>query len=320
MLVPTIIYAGIPYDHLVGTALWWSEELMDPNIVILAGGLSSRMKKAVPLAGNIDTALLRDAREKSKAMIGVGERHRPFLDYLLYNIRESGYRDIVIVVGERDQSLREYYGKADRNNSFHGLTISYAIQTIPEGRTKPLGTVDALQQALLLRTDWRGRKFTVCNSDNLYTCRALTLLLQTEHRGAMIDYDRRALLFDHARIEQFAVTKKNVDGYLTSIIEKPSPEEIAQASDSTGRIGVSMNIFRLSYDIILPVLGRVPFHPVRQEKELPIAVAMMASENPASMMTIPLSEHVPDLTHPADIVPVQEFLKREFAGFSWETS
>jgi glucose-1-phosphate adenylyltransferase len=291
---------------------------MEPNIVILAGGISSRMKKSVSASEKIDTALLRDAQEKSKAMIGVGERHRPFLDYLLYNIRESGYRDVVIVVGERDHTLREYYGKADRNNSFHGLTISYAIQTIPEGRTKPLGTVDAVQQALLLRTDWRGKKFTVCNSDNLYTQRALTLLLRTSHKGAMIDYDRRALLFDQARIEQFSVTKKNADGFLTNIIEKPSPEEIARATDSNGRIGISMNIFRLSYDIILPVLGRVPFHPVRQEKELPIAVAMMAAEDTTSMMTIPLSEHVPDLTHPGDIVPVQEFLKREFADFSWD--
>lgn len=292
---------------------------MEPNIVVLAGGISSRMKKSVPPSVNIDTALLRDAQEKSKAMIGVGERHRPFLDYLLYNIRESGYRDVVIVVGERDHTLREYYGKADRNNDFHGLTISYAIQTIPAGRTKPVGTVDALQQALLLRTDWRGKKFTVCNSDNLYTQRALTLLLRTPHKGAMIDYDRRALLFDQARIEQFSVTKKNADGFLTNIIEKPSREEITRATDSTGRIGVSMNIFRLSYDIIFPVLGRVPFHPIRQEKELPIAVAMMAAEDPTSMMTIPLSEHVPDLTHPADIAPVQEFLKREFSDFSWDT-
>jgi len=293
---------------------------MYQNVIILAGGVSSRMKKSGPVTVNIDETLLNDAKKKSKAMIGVGEHRRPFLDYLLYNVKKAGYRDVVIVVGENDQLIRDSYGKSYTNNNFHGLTISYAVQKIPPGRTKPLGTVDAVQQALFLRTDWAGQTFTVCNSDNLYTQRALRLLLETHHAGALIDYNRRALLFDQARIEQFSVIQKDKNGFLTNIIEKPSPEEISLARDETGRIGVSMNIFRLSYDMIFPILGRIPLHPVRQEKELPTAVALMAIEHPTSVAAIPLSEHVPDLTHPADIAVVQEFLKREFAGFSWDES
>ena len=64
-------------------------------------------------------------------------------------------------------------------------------------------------------------------------------------------------------------------------------------------------MFRFSYDLLLPCLGRVPLHPVRQEKELPEAVRMMLADHPRSMFTIPFSEHIPDLTSPADILRVK---------------
>lgn len=289
---------------------------MDPNLVILAGGISSRMKQSTAASAKIDPTLRREVQEKSKSMIGLGDGHRPLLDYVLYNARAAGYRDIVIVVGERDRSIRDYYGVADEGNRVYGLTLSYAVQTIPPGRVKPLGTADALLQALRATARWRGHKFTVCNSDNLYSRRALRLMLDSPGIGAMIDYDRSGLEFEQERIEQFAVTAKSDDGFLLEIIEKPSGDVIDRVRDHAGRVGVSMNIFRLSYDHILPFLESVPLDPARQEKELPAAVAMMIRQHPDAVKAIPLAEHVPDLTNQADIPRVQEFLRREFPNFS----
>jgi NDP-sugar pyrophosphorylase family protein len=283
---------------------------MNPNLVILAGGIGSRMKKQLTATAGVNEELLRDAETKPKGLIGLGEGGRPFLDYLLKNIEEAGYRDVVIVTGERDTFTREFYGRGDFGNVFGKLSISYAAQPIPTGRTRPLGTADALQRALDARTDWAGQKFTVCNSDNLYSVNALRLLLESLESNAMIDYDRKALAFEASRIAQFAVIQKDDDGYLTNIVEKPSPGELAAATDEHGRIGVSMNIFRFSYDQILPELGRVPLHPVRMEKELPSAVSGLAQSRARSVLTIPLSEYVPDLTQQSDILAVQEFLKK----------
>ena len=192
------------------------------------------------------------------------------------------------------------------------MKISYAIQKTPPGRTKPLGTADALMQAMNVRRDWRGKKFTVCNSDNIYSQRALGLLRETHHPCALIDYDREALQFREERIEQFAVIHKDVEGFLVDIIEKPTTDQIESTTDSGGRLGISMNIFRFSYDLILPVLGRVPLHPLRQEKEIPLAVKLLVQQNPRAVATIPLSEYVPDLTMKTDIPLVKEYLKREF--------
>ncbi len=269
---------------------------MDRRIVVLAGGMSSRMKQA--------------AVGMAKAMIPVGSGDRPFLDFCLSNIAAAGYAEVVIVTGERDSSITDHYAAGGHANDFPSLAISYVVQRIPAGRTKPLGTADALAIVLAARRAWRGGKCTVCNSDNIYSVDVLKTLLDDPHPNALVNYDRDALGFPPERTSQFAVLKTDRSGFVTEIIEKPSPADIAAAADGNGRIGVSMNIFRFSVDDIIPFLESVPLHPVRNEKELPVAVRMMASERPGSVFAISASERVPDLTQPADIPGV----RRELAG------
>ncbi len=287
------------------------------KLVVLAGGISSRMKKVQTAGLAIEKSLIDDADQKAKSMIGVGRNHRPFLDYLLYNAKAAGYTDVLVVIGEKDDSIREYYGGKMRGNDFHGLSISYAVQKIPEGREKPMGTADALYQGLTTMKEWHGQRFTVCNSDNLYSQKALSLMLTRDYANAMVDYDRNALEFEQSRIERFAVTLKDADGYVTGIVEKPSGDEINAARSKDGFIGVSMNIFQLQYDMIYPFLEKVPFNAVRNEKELPEAITTMIRENPRCLFAFPLSEHVPDLTAKSDILPVKEYLETHFAQASF---
>lgn len=283
---------------------------MQGALVILAAGVASRMKKSIDSAVGVDRAIREEARHKSKSMIGVGGENKPFLDYLIANAGEAGYRDIVIVVNERDNSVRDYYGSPAVRRELSKLQISFAVQRISAGRSKPLGTADALLQALLARADWKGKRFTVCNSDNLYSVEALDALRRSPHPSALIDYDRAALRFEKDRITQFAVIDKDADGFVREIVEKPSAEEISRLTGADGRVGVSMNIFRFPYDIIFPLLGEVPIHPVRQEKEIPTAVGLMLRKHPRSMMAIPRSEHVPDLTTLADLNDVLAYIKK----------
>jgi NDP-sugar pyrophosphorylase family protein len=289
--------------------------MMEPNLVILAGGISSRMKKQGTQV--LDPRLASEASAKSKSMIGLGAGSRPFLDYLLFNAREAGYRDVVIVVGEKDDSIRSYYGAKDRGNEIDRLLISYAVQPIPAGRTKPLGTADALLHGLRARPDWRGQHVTVCNSDNLYSQGALRRLREEPTGCAMIDYDREVLQFPPDRIAAYAVTVKDENGMLVEIIEKPSADDIERSRDSAGKIGVSMNIWRFPYDWILPCLEEVPLHPTRQEKELPSAAIMLQKRHPGSLRAIPAAEHVPDLTNRDDIIEVQQYLARAYPTFSF---
>ena len=285
--------------------------MSEPNIIILAGGISSRMKRSASAAHAIEAALIDDAAHKSKSMIGVGTGHRPFLDYLLMNIEASGYRDVVLLIGEADHSVRDYYESANTRAAFPGLSISFVVQPVPEGRTKPLGTADAVTRTLDATQRWKGTRFTVCNSDNLYSQEALTLLRKSPHRNAAIAYDRAALGFAPERIAQFGIMKTDDEDYLVDILEKPTADELQEAG-IRGTPAVSMNVFRFTYDDILPFVRETPLHPVRKEQELPVAVRALVRNNPRSVKTFRLAEPVPDLTTVDDIPAVQEYLRNHF--------
>jgi len=286
----------------------------EPNIVILAGGISSRMKKSAASATGLDNSMTQDAAQKSKSMIGMGIGHRPFLDYLLYNVQAAGYRDVVLLIGQNDQSVREYYEGKERPGVLSVLHITFVIQPIPEGRSKPLGTADALQRSLEARPDWKSKQMTICNSDNLYTIETFKLLLNSNERNALINYDFHGLRFPRQRIFQFAVLKTDPEEYLNDIMEKPSEDQLKELGDHWG---VSMNIFRFSYDDILPYLKTVPLHSERNEKELPGAVRMMVRTHPKSVKTYRRTEYVPDLTTVDDIPRVQLFIQESFANVAF---
>ncbi len=281
------------------------------NIVILAAGVASRMRSFDPA---VEEDVRRKAAGKAKAMIGVGSQQRPFLDFLLANVATSGYTEVVLVVGAMDDSIRRYYENEGHRRRFPTLAIAYAVQDIPSGRTKPLGTADALRCGLEAMPAWRGQHVTVCNSDNLYSVAALRTLREDNHENALIDYDRSALDFEEERISQFSVITKDAEGFLLDIVEKPDAAQLRRAADATGRIGVSMNLFQFSYDAILPELRSVPLHPERNEKELPEAVRRMVRRRPRSCWTIPFAEHVIDLTSQRDISVVDRYLSDQQRG------
>ena len=242
-------------------------------------------------------------------MIGVGADPRPFLDYLLYDVQAAGYRHVVLLTGEHDASVRKYYEEGRGQDAFPGLTISFVVQRIPPGRTKPLGTADAVLCVLDATPRWRGQQFTVCNSDNLYSQEALRTLLESDALNSMIAYDQAFLGLSPERIGQCALLKTDANGYLQDIVEKPTVEERASMGDQRGGAPVSMNLFRFSCDAIVPFLREVPLHPRRQEKELPQAVRMLIAEHPLAMKTYRLAERVPDLTTVDDVAAVQEYVK-----------
>ena len=62
-----------------------------------------------------------------------------------------------------------------------------------------------------------------------------------------------------------------------------------------------MNIFSFSGEEIYPFVKNCPIDPVRNEKELPRAVATLVSAQTQSVLCIPRSEHIPDLTDANDI-------------------
>jgi glucose-1-phosphate adenylyltransferase len=291
---------------------------MHNNLVILAGGASSRMKKEA-VSDNLSAEEIAQANERSKGLIGLGTSGRPLLDYLLLNAKKAGYKNIYIIIGEQGALFKEFYGSQDRDNDFHGLNVSFAVQYIPEGRVKPFGTADALFQAVEQYPELNSMDYSVCNSDNLYSVKALQALRETTSPNAFISYDRDAMEFPSERISRFAIAKLDSNNQLLDILEKPSANDLQDYKDVEGKIRVSMNAFKFNGTILYPHLKNCPVHPERDEKELPTVLLNAVKQNSNTTIGIPFSEHVPDLTAKEDIADVKEYLQKNYPVLDWES-
>jgi NDP-sugar pyrophosphorylase family protein len=146
------------------------------------------------------------------------------MDYLLYNAKKAGYQNIYIVINEKGGLFKEYYGQKPANNHFKGLNISFPIQYIAKDRIKPMGTANAVFQAVEQFPELNSQQYTVCNSDNLYSEASLKALRETNNLNAFIRYDRDAIKFSLEKIFRFAIISLDDKNYLKNIIEKPAIE------------------------------------------------------------------------------------------------
>ena len=274
---------------------------MTENIIILAGGASSRMKNSVDQ--NLSQEKVVQANKLSKGLIELNGR--PFISYLLENILKVEFKNIYIITGENSQMFRQ---ALDKNPNFRDLNIKFAIQHIPRGRYKPYGTADALHQCIVQYPKLREVTFCVCNSDNLYSLNALMNLKNCNSRQAILAYDIDKLNYPEERIARFAVMKFDHDYNLTTIVEKPEPDQIANFTDTHQKIRVSMNIFLFDGRLFFKYLESCPAHPTRDEKELPTALMNMIEDN-LKVKGIPIAEHVPDLTSKNDISILENYLR-----------
>ena len=266
------------------------------SLIIMVGGASSRMKRS--LKNREDQKGVMD-NIPHKSLIPVGKDGKPFLYYLVKNAGEAGYTKLYLITSPENGAFRNL---KEQGSLPAGLEVFLAVQSVPEGRIKPLGTADALQQCLDQYPELKQTTFTVCNGDNLYSVGALQDLREDRKAPhALISYGSSGFDYTEERIAKFAVMDISPEGYLQKIIEKPDVEDVPKYKDASGELRVSMNIFSFSGKEIYPYLQKCPIDPVRNEKELPKAVANLVAEQSQSVLCIPRSEHIPDLTDANDI-------------------
>ena len=274
---------------------------MTKTIVVLAAGMSSRMKKSAD--SEIDTKKADEANKKSKSLITFG--NKPFIYFLLKNISNAGFETVIMVVGNDHDDFKSQINLLDITSK---LEIKYATQKIPKGRVKPFGTADAVFQTMEQIPELQNESFCVCNSDNLYSSSSLKLIRENSFENAVLAYDRDSLEFPKERVSSFSILMMDGDFNLVNFIEKPTPEQVSENLDENGKIRVSMNIFKFNGNHAFDFIKNCPINPIRIEKELPSAIVNMISDNSFYMKGIPIAEHVPDLTSKADINIIQKLI------------
>ena len=124
-----------------------SEEIV---ALVLARGLGRRMREEPGSAGGTLTpdqqAAAAAGLKGMMPMSGPGRPARPFLDYVLSELADAGFRDVALVVapeGDGADPVRQYYLGVGRPVR---ISLSFVVQT------EPRGTADAVCAA----ADWVG--------------------------------------------------------------------------------------------------------------------------------------------------------------------
>ena len=244
--------------------------------VVLAAGRGSRMREthnSTTLTSN--QAEL--ARTGMKAMVPVG---RPFIDYVLSGLADSGYGQICLIIGPDHDAMRQHC----RQYASSRLDIHFAVQL------RALGTANAVACA----GDFVGDdSFLLINGDNFYPATALTGLRHASG-AAVAAFSPEALCqgnISPERLRHFAALGPGPDGKLERVVEKPSDEFF---SNRTHPVLMGMNCWRFT-PAIFAACRSIPLSP-RNEYELTDAVMYSIQTLGVSFHILRINEPVLDLT------------------------
>jgi len=232
------------------------------------------MKVVIAAAGQ-GTRMLQLTKNKSKLLINV--QKKPFLGYLLDNLLKAGYRELILVVGYKEEMMREflkrYHYQAKVINQFEILGKE------EYGTACPLKCV----KDIVGKEDF----LAVCG-DNLYSVEDL--------KNFNIEDDYHYIAgFYHEHPEKYGVLQIE-NGFLKEIREKP--KEFVGNLINTGLYKFTPEIFEKLYQISLSPRG---------EYELTDAINLLAKEKKVKVKEI--EDYWLDFGNPADIIKLSKFLK-----------
>jgi len=178
------------------------------------------VKQAVILAAGEGQRLRPFTANKPKAMLFIAGK--PILQYVVEALAQSGIRDIVLVVGYRQEQIFDYMGSGER----FGVAITYVTQQ------KRLGTAHALAQARGLVED----EFLVLSGDKLIEASTIARFVAVRPEAVLVKK------VEHPDPQRYGVLTVG-DGMVRNIIEVGQIREAASNIVSTRIYALSKAIF-----------------------------------------------------------------------------
>lgn len=106
--------------------------------------------KAIILVGGFGTRLQSVVKDIPKPMADINTK--PFLSYLLDKLSVHGIREIILSVGYKQETIKEYF-----QTSYKGMTINYSSEDEPLGTggaiKKAIGYLEENEEVLILNGD-----------------------------------------------------------------------------------------------------------------------------------------------------------------------
>jgi len=256
------------------------------------------IKKVVIAAAGEGTRMLHLTTNKSKHLIEVSKR--PFLAYLLDNLFLAGYRELILVVGYKEELIGEFLKKYKpplKSLKFNQYSIKMVSQyEILGPKSKIYGTACPL---MCVKNIIKKSSFVYLCGDNLYSVRDL--------RGMDLNgkYNYIAAIY-RKNPEKYGVLLEE-RGLLKKIVEKP--KKYIGNLINTGLYKFNANVF--------DKISKIQKSP-RGEYEITDAINLLARDK--NMKVKRIEDFWLDFGNPADIIKVSYFLKsfKKFKKIFWK--
>lgn len=289
--------------------------MANPVLVVMAAGMGSRY-------GGL------------KQIDPVGPNGQIIMHYSIYDAWKAGFRRVVFIIKEE---LLDAFRERIGNTAEKLMQVDYVFQspdklpegcTMPEGRTKPLGTGHAIYCVRGVVSE----PFAVINADDFYGAQAFQCLYDylkdaqddDKYRYCMVGYRVENTLTENGTVSR-GICEADENGYLADIVERTAISRDANGVISDPEAGeiaegtlVSMNMWgftpsfldELETGLRTFMTDELPKNPAKGEYYLPFAVDHLIQNGQATAKVLQTSAQWYGVTYKEDKPVVVDALRR----------
>lgn len=289
--------------------------MANPVLVVMAAGMGSRY-------GGL------------KQIDPVGPNGQIIMHYSIYDAWKAGFRRVVFIIKE---DLLDAFRERIGNAAEKLMQVDYVFQspdklpegcTMPEGRTKPLGTGHAVYCVRGVVNE----PFAVINADDFYGAEAFQCLYDylkdaqddDKYRYCMVGYRVENTLTENGTVSR-GICEADANGYLADIVERTAIFRDANGVISDPEAGeiaegtlVSMNMWgftpsflnELESGLRTFMTEDLPKNPAKGEYYLPFAVDHLIQNGQATAKVLQTSAQWYGVTYKEDKPVVVDALRR----------
>ena len=289
--------------------------MANPVLVVMAAGMGSRY-------GGL------------KQIDPVGPNGQIIMHYSIYDAWKAGFRRVVFIIKE---DLLDAFRERIGNAAEKFMQVDYVFQspdklpegcTMPEGRTKPLGTGHAIYCVRGVVNE----PFAVINADDFYGAQAFQCLYDylkdaqddDKYRYCMVGYRVENTLTENGTVSR-GICEADENGYLADIVERTAISRDANGVISDPEAGeiaegtlVSMNMWgftpsfldELETGLRTFMTDELPKNPAKGEYYLPFAVDHLIQNGQATAKVLQTSAQWYGVTYKEDKPVVVDALRR----------
>ena len=281
---------------------------MQTTLLIMAAGIGSRF------GGGI------------KQLEPVDEQGHIIMDYSIHDAIEAGFNKVVFIIRKDiENEFKDVIGnRIEAVCKAHSVTVEYVFQDIndipgelPEGRTKPWGT----GQAVLSAKDVLTTPFVVINADDYYGkegFREIHDYLVKGGQSCMAGFVLKNTLSDNGGVTR-GICKMDEYNNLTEIVETSNIVKNAEGAEADGvkldtESLVSMNMWGLAPEFLKTLESGfqyffekvVPENLIKAEFLIPTFIGELLAEGRISVKVLRTNDTWYGMTYKEDVAAVKD--------------